>query len=128
MQLINCKLNGSLINDLETVRNVNHKKYDDLNDRRHYITVYEGSLLFDIIKHKEGEVNSSHHQAIDRPGEGLLVTSKSPDGIIESIEMDDKTNESFFLGIQWHPERMADNDNPFTKNILQRFKAETEKQ
>jgi putative glutamine amidotransferase len=126
MQLINCKLNGSLINDLETVRNVNHKKYDESKDRRHKVNVYEDSLLYEVTKQTEGEVNSSHHQAVDRLGEGLVVTSKSPDSIIESIELADKKNAPFFLGIQWHPERMADKENPFVKNILYRFKAETE--
>ena len=126
MQLINCKLNGNLISDIETVRKVNHRKYSDSKDRRHAVSVIENSLLYDIVKQKEGEVNSSHHQAVDRTGEGLAVTSKSNDGIIESIELADKDCKPFFLGVQWHPERMKDKDNPFSKNILLRFKIETE--
>ncbi len=126
-QLINCRFNGSLINDIETVRNVNHRKIDDTLDREHSITVFGGTLLYDVIKEKEGVINSSHHQAIDRPGEGLIVTSKSPDGIIEGIELSDKNDAPFFLGVQWHPERMINSDSPFTKNVLLRLKKETEK-
>lgn len=127
MQLINCKLKGNLINDLETVRNVNHKKFNNGADREHHVIVNKNTLLSQIIEKSEGEVNSSHHQAIDRLGEGLMVSSKSPDGIIEGIELSDKTNSSFFLGIQWHPERMINKDSPFVKNIINRFKKETEK-
>lgn len=127
LQLTNCKLNGSLINDLETVRHVNHKKINESLDREHKVDVYENTLLYETIKQKEGTVNSSHHQAIDRLGEGLIVTSKSQDGIIEGIEFADKTNKPFFIGVQWHPERMADKSSPFTKNIAERLKTETEK-
>jgi putative glutamine amidotransferase len=127
LQLINCKLNGSLINDLETVRNVNHKKISEKQDREHSVNVFENTLLYDVVQQKEGIVNSSHHQAIDRLGEGLVVTSKSPDGIIESIEFENKINSPFFIGVQWHPERMTDSESPFTKNLSVRLKTETEK-
>jgi putative glutamine amidotransferase len=125
MQLINCKLNGSLIKDIETERGLNHKKISDTEDREHGITVYPGSVLYKIVNCETGTVNSSHHQGIDRLGENLKVSAKSPDGIIEAVEWDEKSNKSFFLGIQWHPERMRDKDNIFTRKILERFKAET---
>jgi putative glutamine amidotransferase len=47
------------------------------------------------------EVSSEHHQALRRIGRGLRVTSTSPDGVPESIEL---TGPSFAVGIQWHPE------------------------
>lgn len=127
LQLMNCRLKGSLINDLETIRHVNHKKFEDSRDREHDVIVFKGTLLYDIIKEEKGIVNSSHHQAIDRLGEGLMITSKSKDGIIEGIELADKTNAPFFIGIQWHPERMIDLNSPFTKNVLNKLKEETEK-
>lgn len=126
LQLINCRLNGSLINDLETVRNVNHKKYNDTKDREHDVIVYRDTLLQTIVKQEKGIINSSHHQAIDRLGEGLMISAKSTDGIIEGIEFSNKNDSPFFLGIQWHPERMADKMSPFVKNILSIFKKETE--
>ena len=47
------------------------------------------------------EVCSQHHQSVRRVGRGLRVTSMSNDGIVESLEMPDR---SFALGVQWHPE------------------------
>ncbi|MGZ8830999.1 MAG: gamma-glutamyl-gamma-aminobutyrate hydrolase family protein, partial [Thermoanaerobaculia bacterium] len=48
-------------------------------------------------------VNSSHHQAIKKVGEGLNVTAKAPDGIVEGLE---DPRHPFYLGVQWHPEDM----------------------
>jgi putative glutamine amidotransferase len=126
LQLINVRLNGSLISDIESIRRTNHKKISDEEDRVHSVNVSENSLLHEIVKKTKGNINSSHHQGIDRLGEGLIVTAKADDGIIESVEWEDKSNKQFLLGIQWHPERMKDLSNPFTKNILFRFKQETE--
>ena len=53
-------------------------------------------------------VNSSHHQAVDVPGDGLQVVARSPDGIIEALE--DTSGDQFVLGVQWHPERTVDED------------------
>jgi putative glutamine amidotransferase len=46
-------------------------------------------------------VNSEHHQAIRRVGRHLRVVATAPDGLIETIERDDRR---FALGLQWHPE------------------------
>lgn len=127
LQIINCKLNGSLINDIETIRGTNHRKISQTEDRVHNVNVSVNSLLYEIVKEKSGPVNSSHHQAIDRVGEGLRVTAKADDGIIEAVEWDDKAWKPFMLCIQWHPERVNDRESPFSKNIFDRFKLETEK-
>jgi putative glutamine amidotransferase len=52
-------------------------------------------------------VNSLHHQAVDVPPEGFLVSATAPDGIIEAME---STQHSFVVGVQWHPERMFEAD------------------
>jgi putative glutamine amidotransferase len=49
-------------------------------------------------------VNSAHHQAVEKPGDGFRATAWSPDGVIEAIERPGA------LGIQWHPERLWDHD------------------
>jgi putative glutamine amidotransferase len=50
------------------------------------------------------EINSSHHQAIAKPGKNLRVTAHSTDGIIEGVEWTGDSN--WVIGVQWHPERM----------------------
>ncbi len=126
LQLINIRLNGSLINDIETVRGTNHTKISDTQDRMHEVNLYENTLVYDVVREKRGTVSSSHHQAIDRLGEGLTITAKADDGIIEAVEWEDKTSKPFLLAIQWHPERMKEQNSTFAKNVLLRFKQETE--
>ena len=55
------------------------------------------------VDHRFPQVNSSHHQAIDRLGEGLNVEAWcASDGIIEQARIRDYP---FGLGVQYHPER-----------------------
>ncbi|MCC6866740.1 MAG: gamma-glutamyl-gamma-aminobutyrate hydrolase family protein [Ignavibacteria bacterium] len=127
LQLINCKLNGSLINDIQTIRKTNHRKISDTEDRMHDVSIKNDTLLYEILGVDKGIINSSHHQAIDRVGEGLMVSAKSSDGIIEGIEWEEKNGKPFLLAVQWHPERMNDKTSVFSKNIINRFREETNK-
>lgn len=125
LQVINCKLKGSLLSDIETIRKTNHRKIDTAHDRIHSVNIKENTLLHEIAGIKEGSVNSSHHQAIDRLGEGLIVSAKSDDGIIEAVEWLESDTKPFLLAVQWHPERMEDRTNPLCRNIINEFKQET---
>ena len=51
-------------------------------------------------------VNSSHHQAVGIPGDGLRVTARCPqDGVVEAIESDADRLKLDVIAVQWHPER-----------------------
>jgi putative glutamine amidotransferase len=67
----------------------------------HTVCIKPASQLYHIIQQEEISVNSHHHQGIDHPAPGLIVTATAPDNVIEAVE-----NEKmpFFLGVQWHPE------------------------
>jgi putative glutamine amidotransferase len=65
---------------------------------RHAMTVEPGSRLHQALGVDEIEVNSFHHQAIDRLGEGLRVTGRAPDGVVEVIELE---GEPYVLGAQF---------------------------
>lgn len=52
-------------------------------------------------------VNSQHHQAIKDAAPGLIPVGWAPDGVIEAVE---KPDYPFFLGVQWHPEYLWQND------------------
>jgi len=75
-------------------------------------------------------INSSHHQAIGIPGDGLRVTARCPqDGVIEAVEgglannPDDTAHPHWVLGVQWHPERSYD-ISPASQSIFRRFVSE----
>lgn len=104
VQSLNVWLNGSLIQDLQTA--VNHRPGREVVDA-HLVQIAPGSRLTGLIpRNTEGDlqVNSSHHQAIRVPGDGLTVSAvSSGDGVIEAVELN--SHEHFVLGVQWHPER-----------------------
>ena len=98
MQLLNVACGGTLIQHLPSTEIHIVKPREAA---AHIVYVTGGARLIAIIGEGEHEVNSRHHQAVDRPGDGLIVSAKSPDGVIEAIE---RPGESFVLGVQWHPE------------------------
>lgn len=58
-----------------------------------------------------------HHQAVDQVGEGLVVTARTADGIIEGLEAPD---DSWTVAVQWHPEDSARND-PVQQHLFNAF-------
>ena len=123
LQSLNVWRQGTLIQDLpQTSRAeapsgslpatalVNHQPGREVQNA-HPVTVTPGSRLAAVLagapeNELVGEVlvNSSHHQAIDKPGEQLRVVATSPvDGVIEALE--GAAPEQFVLAVQWHPER-----------------------
>jgi gamma-glutamyl-gamma-aminobutyrate hydrolase PuuD len=102
-QVINVVYGGTLIQHIET--ELEHTRLQPGLDSFHPVTVEEDSMLYQILGANEVEVNSSHHQAVDKPAPGLRVLARAPDGTIEAVQMTDKR---FFLGVQWHPERLRD--------------------
>lgn len=127
LQIMNIYFRGSLIFDLEEIRGVDHKKIAPTVDRLHNIKIFPDTLLYEVTKVKHAAVTSSHHQAIDRLGEGLMINAKADDGIIEGIEFIEKKDKSFFIGVQWHPERFKNYNEPCSGNIIDKFISECEK-
>ena len=90
----------------------------------HPVRIAPGSRLSCLLP-REAEfdplVNSSHHQAIRLPGDGLVVSAvSSGDGVIEAVELDSR--EHFVLGVQWHPERTY-TQSAFSRAIFAAFVA-----
>ena len=99
-QWINVASGGSLVQDIPSEYGVNHR------GTSHKINVQKDSRLGDILGDSNLEVNSNHHQAVRRLGQGLRIVARSHDGIVEAIEGTD--TKRFVLGVQWHPERMQE--------------------
>lgn len=96
---------GVLIQDLQT--GVNHKPGREVRDA-HQVVVSEGSKIEAITGEHRLTVNSSHHQGLEQPGDGLAVVARSiDDGLIEAVE---GKGDQFVIAVQWHPERSFDYD------------------
>jgi putative glutamine amidotransferase len=52
-----------------------------------------------------------HHQAIDKVGDGLVVSAWDRDGVVEAVEV---AGDNFVLAVQWHPEQSLDDLRLFT--------------
>ncbi len=106
-QLLNVAAGGTLIPDIPSAR-PNALPHSD-PDRApgalaHWVTVEPDSYLAKTGTPLSVEVNSSHHQAVDRVAAGWRVSAVAPDGIIEAIEA---PGHPFALAVQWHPERLG---------------------
>ena len=112
-QSLNVYLKGTLVQDIPAEKPGSGKHgATDLTpdaakgDLEHAARFAAGSRLAQLAGAATARVNSSHHQSIDRPGQGLRVTATSPDdNIVEGVEWADDRN--WVVGVQWHPERMV---------------------
>lgn len=83
---------------------VEHRQTQPSDEVTHAVDVAAGSLLSTIVGNGQLQVNSFHHQAVDRLGRGLRAVAWAPDGIVEAVE--DPARE-LLLGVQWHAETLV---------------------
>jgi putative glutamine amidotransferase len=67
----------------------------------HRVNLQAGSLAARVVGSEKTEVKSAHHQGVEELGEGVAVTGHADDGVVEAIELPDR---SFAVGVLWHPE------------------------
>ena len=108
MQIMGATFNGGI---REKIENGNHNRD---KESVHDITIKKDSKLYEIIGKEKIKVNSRHGKCI--PHTTLDCTAYSEDGIIEAIE--DKTKK-FFLGVQWHPETLIEDE--YSNKIFAKF-------
>ena len=104
MQLMNVIFGGTLIQHIphEIEDCLLHEQPNPRHEAGHAIEITPGSLLYQIAKKGNVNVNSAHHQAIKTVAEHFLINARASDGVIEGIEYKDP--EHFLMGLQWHPE------------------------
>jgi putative glutamine amidotransferase len=109
-QLLNVVLGGTLIQHIpDSIPNcLEHEQKTPRDQTSHAVKIKEGTLLHRITGRTDIMVNSSHHQAVDKAGNGVVINAHSPDGVVEGIEY---TELPFCLGVEWHPEYMATDDD-----------------
>jgi putative glutamine amidotransferase len=117
IQVINVGLGGTLVQDVslrpewqehptdrgwQRWKEVERASVEDRADvpehPRHAMSVEPGSRLHEALGVDEIDVDSFHHQAIDRLGDGLRVTGVAPDGVIEVVE---RASDGYVLGAQF---------------------------
>ncbi|MEN3046092.1 MAG: gamma-glutamyl-gamma-aminobutyrate hydrolase family protein [Candidatus Hydrothermales bacterium] len=110
LQVMNVAMGGTLIQDIKS--DITHRQPPPYDKPVHSITVYKNSQLYQILGIEELTVNSSHHQAIKNLGKELKVSAQADDGVIEAIESE---KHPFFIGVQFHPERLFNKNEAFLK-------------
>ena len=111
LQLLNVALGGSLIQHLSEQRG--HQPAWVAADWRlwvrpaHSLFLERDSLMFDLFGVGRLEVNSCHHQGLDRVANRLRVTGRSLDGLVEAVEVRGAKRQ---LGVQYHPEALRHTD------------------
>lgn len=116
-QALNIVRGGTLnqhLPDLST--EISHRQGIPGDQASHEVEVDPDSRLAAAIGGSQIDVNSFHHQAIDRLGEGLRVSAWAPDGTVEAVE--DPTRP-FLIGVQWHAETLV--HRPYEEALFRRF-------
>ena len=126
LQSLNVWRGGTLVQDLLPMP-VNHSAGSSVAIA-HSALIPEASFLGEILltdlaaaseASRDGSylrlpINTSHHQALGVPGDGLRIVARCPeDGVIEAVENDPQylspegmpVERQWLLGVQWHPER-----------------------
>lgn len=104
-QALNIVRGGTLHQHIpERPGDIEHRQTAPGEVTTHDVQIDPASRLAEVIGTTEIDVNSFHHQAIDRLGEGLVVTASAPDGEIEAVE---DPSRRFLIGVQWHAETLV---------------------
>ena len=111
-QILNVVLGGTLIVDIPIQKPgaFNHNQPERKYQPVHQVALTPGSQLARTCGKTTLEVNSTHHQAVDRVAKLFKVTAISADGVIESMELNDEAASllPYLVSVQFHPERLYD--------------------
>ena len=100
-------------NDNENIKIEDGLHYEDI-PYKHDIDINKDSILYDVLKEENINVNSFHRYKVSNSG-SYKISAKNND-VIEAVEKDGKFN----IGLQWHPEKNYDIDEN-SKKLFKRF-------
>ncbi len=122
MQLLNVVRGGTLYQDIvaEVPQATNHDGHhvDITEPLVHTLTVVPESNLAVVLGTTQVSANSFHHQAVKELGEGLVVSARSEDGIVEGVE---DMRHGYVMGVQAHPESMAARGDERWRRLFESF-------
>ena len=106
LQILNIIYGGTLMQHIpkDYKTDIEHLQETNKDIPCHGFTVQSDTKLLQMTKGQtEFQINSTHHQAIDKIGLGLIVSGLSEDGIIDSVEDPER---DYVMAFEWHPEYM----------------------
>ena len=117
IQTLAMSLGGHVEQDIKpSPTRIKHEQTTHQSTQTHSVNINPGTMLSDIF---DGEdtiyVNSFHHQAVDNPGNHMRTAAMAPDGTIEAIE---SSEQKPVIGVQWHPEWLADDGLPLFRWLV----------
>lgn len=126
IQMLNVALGGTLVQDIPSQCNTDivHDEEGPRDSRSHEVSIEPGSLIAKAVGTEHLTVNSFHHQSVKRVADGMRVTARSPDGIIEGLESTE--DDWWVMAVQWHPEEMNESTEPWDRGLFKAFARQLE--
>jgi putative glutamine amidotransferase len=116
-QMLNVAFGGTLFVDLPSQRpaGLKHRRFDIPDEPAHAVELASGSIIRRLLRRATVEVNSTHHQAVDRLASLFRPTATSSDGIVEAFELAREHAGAlpWLLSVQFHPERLCQRQPEF---------------
>jgi putative glutamine amidotransferase len=103
-QVLNAAFGGTLHQHLPDVLGHSRHRAGDGVFTRLPVRTVPGTRLAELMG-ESADASCLHHQAIDKVGDGLVVSAWDADGVVEGLEL---PGDGFVLAVQWHPERTLD--------------------
>jgi putative glutamine amidotransferase len=113
-QVLNVATGGTLVQDIpsQLPDAVAHDPDVERWQTCHDVEILPETRLREILGTERVAVNSFHHQAVKTLGRDLVLSARSPDGLVEGIEIA-RSRKRFVVGVQWHPESFWDHPPGF---------------
>jgi putative glutamine amidotransferase len=125
IQILNVALGGTLVQDIASQcdTNISHDYEGARNSRAHDISIDPGSRIAAAMGTESCAVNSFHHQSVKDVADGMRITARSPDGVVEGLES--VGSDWWVLAVQWHPEEMNESPQPWDRGLFKAFAQQT---
>ena len=121
LQILNVALGGADYSRYSFTKHkpiLQHSQKAPRSHPSHFVQIEKDTILESITETPKIKVNSFHHQAVKDVPKPLIISGTASDGIIEAVE---STAHHFVLGVQWHPEALAENGEAVSLRLFNKF-------
>ena len=116
LQLVNVARGGTLHQHLPDALGTERFRVGGGVFASNTVEVDEGTALAALVGDGDLDVHSYHHQGVDQLGDGLVVTARTDDGVVQAME---STGDGYVLAVQWHPEQDLEDRRLFAGLVAQ---------